>query len=353
MLMDDDPTSTKTMGPSAVSDFPDVRLLDRAGRACLEQADALQQALVRVHGETPPPGSPTSGDERTLLSMVRTQDRQKLWTDCVLTALHLGVHVADHVRSLGLLLSHVREQSAPVYAHATLARSAVESAAWLRWLLADGEPFPTRFGRGIALLVEDSGKATHAAAQVPGTAYLPEPALIVERKKQDLLDRLAAARVETVFNARGTAIAAVRVTRDTDPIPVSVQVSTLAKDAFADLPAMYSLLSGIAHARPWGLADSASVAGRDASWRANPIDVTNSALICLLAAHRAAATFAGYRGFPDDEGVQLMRRRHIALDRELVTFGRNNGYLANMLPVGGSSRAPSAPQSSLRKGNYR
>jgi len=318
-----------------VSDLPDVRLLDRAGRACLGQADALQQALVRVHGETPPSGSPASGDERALLRMVRSEDRQRLWSDCVLTALHLGVHVADHVRSLGLLLSHVREQSAPVYAHATLARGAVEAAAWLRWLLADSEPFPTRFGRGIALLVEDTGKALHAAGQISGTAYLPAPVLVEQRKKQDLLDRLAAARIETALNAPGTAVMSVRVTRDTEPIPVSVQVTKLVQDAFADLPAVYSLLSGIAHARPWGLADSANVAGRDASWRADPIAVTNSALICLLAAHRAAATFAGYRGFPDDPGVQQMLRRHDALDREMVTFGRQNGYLADMRPVDG------------------
>jgi hypothetical protein len=45
--------------------------------------------------------------------------------------------------------------------------------------------------------------------------------------------------------------------------------------------------------------------GRSASSRANAIAVTNSVLICLLAARRAAAIFAGYRGFPDDEGVQL------------------------------------------------
>ncbi|GLH98861.1 hypothetical protein [Phytohabitans aurantiacus] len=311
-----------------MNDAPDVRLLARAGRVCLDQADALQQTLVRVHGAIPPPGSAAGGDERALLSMVRSQDRQRLWADCVLTAMHQGVHVADHVRSLGLLLSHVREQSAPVYAHATLARGAVESAAWLRWLLADGEPFPTRFGRGIALLIEDIGKAAHAAEQLSGKSYLPKPALVEEHRKQELLGRLAAARIETTLNAPGTAVAAVRVNPTTDPIPVSRPVSGLVQDAFADLPAVYSLLSGVAHARPWGLADSAQVIGRDASWRADPVVVTNSVLICLLAAHRTAAIFAAYRGFPDDAGVQQMRRRHDDLDRELVTFGRRNGHLA-------------------------
>lgn len=316
-------------------DAPDIRLLDRAGKVCIEQADALQQALARAHGQTAPPRSPASEDERTLLSMVRAQDRQKLWADCVLAALHIGVHVGDHVRSLGLLLSHMREQSAPVYAHATLARGAVESAAWLRWLLADGEPLSTRFGRGIALLIEDTGKSAHAAEQVSGKAYLPAPSLTERRKKQELLDRLADARIETVLNAPGAAVAAVRITRDTTPIPVSVQVTTLIKEAFPDLPGIYSMLSGVAHARPWGLAGSATVAGRNASWRANPVEVVNSVLICLLAAHRAARLFAGYRGFPDDEGVQQMLHRHEALDRELVSFGRKHTNLAALRPVEG------------------
>jgi hypothetical protein len=327
------PSTTTVRFP--VVDSPDVRLLDRAGRLCLDQADALQQALVRVHGAIPPSGSAASCDEQALLRMVRSRDRQTLWTDCILTALHLGVHIADHVRALGLMLSYVREQSAPVYAHATLARGAVESAAWLRWLLADDEPFPTRLGRGIALLVEDTAKAAHAAEQIPGTAYMPKPALVEHRRKKELLDRLAAARIETTLNAPGTAVMSVRVTQNTDPISVSVQVSKLVTEAFVDLPAVYSLLSGIAHARPWGLADSAQVAGRDASWRANPLAVTNSVLICLNAAHQAAAIFASYRGFPDDPDVQQMRRRHDALDRELVTFGRRNGYLAGLRPVDG------------------
>jgi hypothetical protein len=130
-------------------------------------------------------------------------------------------------------------------------------------------------------------------------------------------------------------VVSVRVTPGTDPVPVSVQISKLVQDAFADLPAVYSLLSGVAHARPWGLADSARVTGRDASWRAEPVAVTNSVLICLPAAHRAAAMFASYRGFPGDPGVPQMRHRHDVLDRELVTFGRQNGYLTGVRPVAG------------------
>jgi len=167
------------------------------------------------------------------------------------------------------------------------------------------------------------------------TAYLPEPALVEKRRRQDLLGRLVAARIETTLNAPGTAVVSVRVTPTTDPILVSTSISKLVKTAFADLPAVYSLLSGVAHARPWGLADSARVTGRDASWRADPVAVTNSVLICLLAAHRAAAMFAGYRGFADDPDLPQMRRRHDDLDRGLVTFGRRNGYLTGLRPVDG------------------
>ena len=44
----------------------------------------------------------------------------------------------------------------------------------------------------------------------------------------------------------------------------------------ADLPGLYSLLSGVAHARPWGLEDKASVAGREIAtpdyWRQHVVD---------------------------------------------------------------------------------
>lgn len=167
--------------------------------------------------------------------MVRSTDRQRLWSACILNALHGGVHVADHVRSLGLLLSHARAQSAPVYAHATLARGAFESAALVRWLLADGEPFATRFGRGIALLAEDTGNAARAAGQLAGTAYLPAPALIEERRKKEFLARLTAAQIETTLNASET-ITHVRVVGGTEPLSVKTQISTLVKEAFATCP---------------------------------------------------------------------------------------------------------------------
>jgi hypothetical protein len=107
-----------------VPDAPDIRLLATAGTACLTQADALQQALVHVHAAAAP-ARRASVDERALLTAVRSQARHKIWGDCALGRLNMGVHVADHVRSLGLLLTHVREQVAPIYAHASLARRAL------------------------------------------------------------------------------------------------------------------------------------------------------------------------------------------------------------------------------------
>lgn len=63
-MMDDDLHFDEGDVSAVVSDSPDVRLLDQAGKACLEQADALQQALVRVHGQTPPSGSPACSRRR-------------------------------------------------------------------------------------------------------------------------------------------------------------------------------------------------------------------------------------------------------------------------------------------------
>ncbi|MFD0974892.1 hypothetical protein [Plantactinospora endophytica] len=318
-------------------DSSDLRLLASAGTACLAQADAPQQTLVRVHSAAAPSTAPASADERALLTMVRSQTRHKIWGECALGLLNMGVHVADHVRALGMLLAHVREQGAPVYAHATLARGAVESVAWLWWLLADGERFEARFGRGIAFLIEDAGLAAKAADQVPGTAYLPPPGAQEQARQQALLARLDDARIERIMDRPGTRVKMIRVVRSGAGYSTSVKVSTLIPQAFPSMPALYDLISGVAHARQWGLMDHVSVSGggRIASWRADPVAVSHSALICLQAAQRAGRLFADYRGHPQHLTVQQMQQRHDGFDRQMVRFGRSAGYFEHIRPVDG------------------
>jgi hypothetical protein len=275
-------------------------------------------------------------DERALLTAVRSRARQKLWGDCALGLLNMGVHVSDHVRSLGLLLAHVREQGAPIYVHASLARGAVESVAWLWWLLAEGEGFDARLGRGIAFLVEDAGLAVKAAHQVPGNFHMPPPGPQELARQQQLLDRLDDARIDKVMDRPGTKVKSVRVTPGGPEHSTSVKVSTLVPRAFPEQPTLYDLLSGVTHARQWGLMDhvSDSDEGRSASWHANPITTSHSVLICLLAAQRAGELFAAYRGHSDQPDVHQMRERHDAFDRELVQYGRAAGVLSQVRPLG-------------------
>lgn len=324
-------------GVRAVPDSPDIRLLVSAGRLCMAQAFTLQQTLVRVHGAAAPAHAPASADERALLTAVRSQARRKIWGDCALSLLNIGVHVADHVHSFGLLLAQVRELGVPLYAHATLARGAVESTAWLWWLLADGQDFDARLGRGTAFLVEDAGLAVKAADQVPGNAYIPAPGRQEQARQQQLIDRLAAARIETMMDRPGTRLKAVRVTAGGPQHSTNVKISTLIPHAFPGMPALYDLLSGLAHARQWGLMDHVNVGGdgRTASWRADPIAVSGSAMICLLAAHQAGTMFAAYRGHPDAPGVQEMQQRHDSFERQMVQYGRSLGLMNRIKPVGG------------------
>ena len=312
-----------------------VRLLLSAARACQQQADTLHETLTRVHGATPGPDAPCNRDDRVLNTMVRAQARRQLWGDYVLTALSMGVHVADHVRALGLLLTHVREQGAPVYAHAALTRGAVESASWLWWLLAEGEPFATRLGRGVAFLVEDATLAIKAAQQVPSASYMAAPGDSIKRLRQALLDRLEDARIETIADRSGTRLKGVRVVRGGEETSTGTKVSTLVPEAFGDLPALYNLLSGTAHARAWGLSDSMSMHADETAWSANVIDVSASALTGLLAAQRAGAMFATYRGFPDDSGVAHMRDLHANFDQQVVRYARAAGLLTGVGPVTG------------------
>ena len=318
-------------------DSPHIRLLVSAGTACLTQADALQQTLVRVHAAAAPAHARASDDERALLTAVRSRARHKLWGDCAVGLLNMGVHVADHVRSLGLLLAHVREQGAPIYAHVSLARGAVESVAWLWWLLAAGEGFDARLGRGVAFLVEDAGLAVKAAHRVPGNIHMPPPGPQEQARRQQLLDRLDEARIEKVMDSPGTKVKSVCVTRGGPEYSTNVKVSTLVPQAFPEQPILYDLLSGVAHARQWGLMDHVSISegGRNASWRADPIAVSHSVLVCLLAAQRAGALLAAYRGHSDEPVVHQMCQRHDAFDRQLVRYGRGAGVLNRVRPLGG------------------
>ena len=130
------------------------------------QADDLRPGMNRIM-KSSPVDSPTDQDLKWVLRSARSEDRRELWGRAQQACLHMAVNVADHVRSVAVLLSQP-SVGVPIYAHSSLARVAIESAANAAHILDRNAPFPVRLGRGIALLISDSDKARLTADRVPG-----------------------------------------------------------------------------------------------------------------------------------------------------------------------------------------
>jgi hypothetical protein len=152
-----------------------VRYFGKLHRLALDQAEDLQPALGRIM-ECSRVGSPSDIDFKTVSSAVRSEDRTALWRQIQLNCLHMAVNVGDHVRALALLLSQP-DVGTPIYAHATVARVAIESATSVAYILDRAAAFDLRFARGIAQLVSDSDAARRTAYCIPANTYMaaPEP----------------------------------------------------------------------------------------------------------------------------------------------------------------------------------
>jgi len=116
-------------------------------------------------------------------------------------------------------------------------------------------------------------------------------------------------------------------------VPVAVKASDLAAAHFADQPAIYGLLSGVVHGLPWGLADSASLRGREMLWEPGPMDIAGSVLAAVAAASKVGAGFAAYRGFAGDPLVGRLDGRVTLVDQVMREFGRRWGVLAGRTPT--------------------
>jgi hypothetical protein len=306
--------------------------LTQASRLCHEQGEDLRAALTDVLATTASPDAPTSRDLKTLLASVRSDDRHQLWSRVGQAWSHLAVHVADHIHALSVLLGDAPSW-VPIYAHASVARSAVESAATVIHLLADGQPFEARLRRGVALLLYDAREAAKAANDVPGNGYMGPPKAAVGAARDRLVALVERARIDVLRNSPNGRIKGVRVAPGGPEEALSTQATELVARAFGDLPAVYRLLSGVVHGLPWGLTDNATVSGREAGWAPSPVAAGTSVLVAMTAAERTGAAFARYRGFGDHDIVSRMQARTRSCDEAMVKYGRASGALDGVRPT--------------------
>jgi hypothetical protein len=91
---------------------------------------------------------------------------------------------------------------------------------------------------------------------------------------------------------------------------------------YPGLPAVYNLMSGVAHGLPYQLADNAHMANRQITWDTNPLDVASFVLVSLHAANTVLARVGWYRGTADDPAIMAARRRVAAVDTAMIRYGR-------------------------------
>ena len=298
---------------------PVLDYFQRLHQLVLAQADEIQPAMARIM-ERSPIGSPTDEDTKKVLHSTRTSDRQVLWQRVQLNCVHTAVNVGDHVRALALLLSQP-SVGVPIYAHSTVARVAVESAAMTAYLLDCDASFDVRFARGIAFLIDDSVAASRAAKRVPGNPHMAAPGTEVDRRHSELLALIKRARIEITAGKKDT-LKGIRVAPDAPEVPVDIKATELIVERFSDMPAVYNLLSGVVHGRPHMLAMNSRIATGHGVWDTNPLDVGGSVLAAMRAAHITLAAHARHRGRDDDPALATTRANVTAVDEIMQQFGR-------------------------------
>lgn len=310
---------------------PVVRYFELLHQLTLDQADDLQRAVERIM-EAGSAVSPFSRDHRKVLGSARNNDRLKLWQAVQHACLHVTVNVADHVRTLAMVLSHASE-GVPVYAHASIARVAVEGAAYIAYLLDAGEPFETRFARGIAFLIADSDHARRAASKVPGNLRMKAPGPAARQDHHALIALINRAKIEVVPNRKGDP-KGVRVAPGADEARVDVKVSELVEAQYPDMPGLYSLMSGVTHGMAHKLSDNAWFADRHAHWNPDPLDVGCSVLAAVNAAHTVVTAHAWQHGAGDDASIGTTGDRIALVDMAMLRFGRAHLRLPEPVFVG-------------------
>lgn len=297
-----------------------VGYYERLHHLVFAQARDLQPTLDRILGFNPLPGAPTDLDYKTIIGSVRSEDRDVLWRNIQFGCLHMAVNVADHVRSLAMVLVRP-DGGVPVYTHTTLARVAIEAATNIAYIHDSVSPFELRFARGIAFLIYDVNEARKNANRVPGNSCMPSPGPAATTAYEDLLAHIERAKIEITLNTKGE-LKGVRLSPVAPEALIRVNMTERVHERYPEMPGLYGILSGVTHGMPHRLNDNVEIAGQRADWDANPIDVGNSVLAAMHAADTALAAHAWHRGKDDDPGVAAARERTAAVNAEILRFAR-------------------------------
>lgn len=272
----------------------------RLHRALDQQSCDMNPAINRLAGRADV-RCPADQDLQEIYRSTRARMREQLWSKILENCLHTTINAVDHIKAGALLLSQP-ESGVPVYAHASVARVVLESATRVLHVLDPTEVFEVRFARGVAALVDNADSERKTANDIPANAGMSAPGPRFEENFTRLVTYVERANIEIVRRANG-GVKQVRVTPGSLPVSVGVNVSEEVRRKFPALPGAYRLTSGVSHASPFVLDDSARIEQRIATWEAEPLSVGSSVLIMLHSALAILTAFAWHRAHDNDASI--------------------------------------------------
>lgn len=276
----------------------------KAARSLRLQREDLAKQIGRF--ENPQRDSPCCRDRNALSARSkRVQARRWILDEIIRQASRITSSAADHM--LGLQKSLEGKPEAQ-FCTMTLGRGVIDAATRICFLLDPAVALDMRLLRGAALLLDSSEEEVTAVRDLPPfEAPMPQAEKTVTSIRDNVQGWiiLAGMDIRTGPKRKPTGIAWDTVSK---PVSLKINVSSESVKYFPDVPAVYRMTSGVAHAMPWML--------HDPDDRPSSVLMAQAAALtamggCIKIGHR----YAEYYGhdFGRDENLGMLRCKAITL----------------------------------------
>lgn len=294
-------------------------LVAKCHQALEQEAAALKEHVERCAND-PQPGAVFTADQAAWKSTPNHRHRagrrrvmQHGWKQARL----LHVAAFDHLVTLERVLG--ADGALPVYAHATLSRSACEAAVRLSWHLDASADYETRIARSAVALHDSALNQLKGARQIPRTLPTQLRSRLVENAQAEhdrVMKLIDSAGMTRVPDARGRRTAWIESADSGTKTPVKLDIGPLMDRLLPDSPGWYNLSSGVAHSATWMLRDAVVSGENELYLRLQPnlLDLASAVQSAISASALIIETYARYYGHDPDPLADRSRQRRRMLD---------------------------------------
>jgi hypothetical protein len=289
----------------------------KAARSLKLQREALVKQLGRFDGN-PQRDCPYCRNRDSLSARSKkSQARRWILDETIRQAGRITSSAADHMLGLEKCLEGKPEVQ---FCTMTLSRGVLDAATRVCYLLDPVITLETRLMRGAALLLDSSEEEVTAVRDLPPSeAPMPHAEKAVASVRDNVLGwiTLAGMDIRTGPKGKPNGIAWNMTTR---AVPLKVNVSSESAKYFPDVPAVYRMTSGVAHAVPWMLHDPDDRPSSVLMAQAAALAAMNG---CIKVGQRHAEYYG--HDFSKDEDLGMLRCKAITLATyDYVRAGNNS-----------------------------